>query len=109
MKRLSDFFYNRTNLYISVILTIIMISYASLVLGGKSECFNDQLNEGQKVLGLKLGYSHEYAVSFFNSLDSDGLICYKNLILIWDNIFPLLYGTMYVFWISLIYLSLIHI
>jgi hypothetical protein len=80
-----------------------MISYASLVMGGKSECFADQLNEGQKVLGLKFGYSYEYAFSFFNSLNNEGLICYKRLILVWDNIFPLLYGTMYIFWISLIY------
>lgn len=103
MKRLSDLFYKKTNLFIAILFTVAMVGYASLVLGGKSECFSQQLNEGQKVLGLKLGYTHEYAVSFFNSLDSDELICYKNLILIWDNIFPILYGIMYILWISLIY------
>ncbi|MBK7094015.1 MAG: hypothetical protein IPH57_02720 [Saprospiraceae bacterium] len=103
MKRLPDLFYKKTNLFIAILFTVAMVGYASLVLGGKSECFSQQLNEGQKVLGLKLGYTNEYAVSFFNSLDSEGLICYKNLILIWDNIFPILYGIMYILWISLIY------
>lgn len=83
-----------------------MVIYAAIVLGNSSECFIQQLKEGQSVLGLKPGYDYEYVFSFFNSLDQGGLICYRNMILIWDNIFPLIYGSMYIFWISLIYRNL---
>jgi hypothetical protein len=103
MKRISDFFYKKTNLFYCIALTAIMILYAVAVLGGKSKCFTDQLTEGQKVLGLKMNYSYDYAFGLFNSLDNGGLLCYKNLILIWDNIFPLIYGLMYILWISFIY------
>ncbi len=103
MNRLSDFFYKRTNWFTCILLTGIMVAYAALVLGGKSACFQEQLPEGFKVLGLKTGYSLTYVQELFGSMNESGLLCYRNLILIWDNIFPLLYGMMYVFWLSLIF------
>jgi hypothetical protein len=103
MKRLSDFFYQYIKLWHALLLTGIMVSYASLVMGGKSECLEPFLKEGMSVLGLKFGYDYNYASSFFNALGIAGIECYRNLILIWDNIFPLLYGSMYIAWISLLY------
>lgn len=103
MKRISAFFYAKTNLVISIILTIAMGAYAALVMGGQSECFQSQLDEGLKVFGLTFGLTMEYALNVFSSLNNEGLLCYKELILIWDNIFPILYSLMYVFWLSWIY------
>jgi len=69
MKWISDFFYKKTNLLTALILTLVMVLYASLVLGKFSSCFQDQLPEGVKVLGLSFGYSYDYVISFFNSLE----------------------------------------
>jgi len=103
MKRVSDFFYNRFKLWHALVLTGVMVCYASLVMGGKSECLEPFLKDGMSVLGLKLGYDYNYVLAFFNALGIVGTECYRNLILIWDNIFPILYGSMYIAWISLLY------
>jgi hypothetical protein len=103
MKKLSDFFYKKANWKTCIFFTVAMVAYAALVLGGKSACFQDQLPEGFKVLGLKTGYSQAYVEKLFGAMDESGLLCYRNLILIWDNIFPVLYGVMYIFWLSLIF------
>jgi hypothetical protein len=110
MKKLSDFFYKKANWISCILFTAIMVTYAALVMGGKSACFQEQLPEGFNVLGLKTGYSMAYVENLFGSMDESGLICYRNLILIWDNIFPVLYGIMYIFWQSFIFknTSVIH-
>ena len=103
MKRLSDFFYAKTNGWVCLLLTGVMVIYASLVLGGTSADFQSQLPEGMKVLGLKTGYSYEYALNLFQALDPEGLQSYQRFILRWDVIFPLIYGAMYLAWVSLLY------
>ena len=102
MKKVSDFFYIHSNWFSCFVATGSMVAYAALVMGGKSACFQDQLPEGYKVLGLKTGYTLAYVQELFGSMNREGLLCYRNLILIWDNIFPVLYGLMYIFWLSLI-------
>ena len=103
MRRLSALFYSHSSLASSIVLTTAMVLYASLVMGGKSQCFESQLPEGMKVFGLKFGLGYEYAMSFFNSLDMSGLLCYRQLIALWDNIFPITYSLMYVSWLSYIF------
>ncbi len=103
MKQISDYFYQSVKLWHALLLTGIMVSYASLIMGGKSECLEPYLNEGMSVLGLKFGYDYTYASAFFNALGTAGTVCYRKLILIWDNIFPVLYGSMYIAWLSLLY------
>ena len=100
MKKLAEYIYARTSLAASIGITLAMGTYAWLVMGGQSECFQNQLEEGVKVFGLTFGLSKEYALSVFQSLNPEGLICYKRLMLIWDNIFPLIYCSMYLFWLS---------
>jgi hypothetical protein len=80
-----------------------MILYASLVMGSRSECVTGELREGYSLLGLKIGYSYEYAVSLLGMLSSEALLCYSRLLRIWDNLFPFLYGSMYIAWLSLIF------
>ncbi len=105
INRLSEYFYQKSNLVNCITATAIMVLYASIVLGSKSECFQNQLQEGSQVLGLKFGYTFEYVSIFFNQLDESGLACYASFVLIWDNIFPILYTVMYILWISWIYKS----
>jgi hypothetical protein len=100
MKALSAFFYQRTGIKQCLGMTVLMVLYASVVMGGQSACFQDQLAEGMRVLGLKRGYDLAYVQAMFGAMNESGLQCYRELVLVWDNLFPLFYGTMYVFWLS---------
>lgn len=106
MKKLSVFFYSFSKLWTALLLTGLMIAYASLIMGSRSDCFLSELNEDQTVLGLKFGYSYEDANSFLNSLSEEAVICYKNLLRVWDSVFPIVYGLMYISWLSLLYKKL---
>ena len=106
MKKLSVFFYSFSKLWTALLLTGLMIAYASLIMGSRSDCFLSELNEDQTVLGLKFGYSYEDANSFLNSLSEEAVICYKNLLRVWDSVFPIVYGLMYISCLSLLYKKL---
>src|SRR5210317_1770795 len=99
MKKLSNLFYNRTSFIISLGATLLMVGYASFIMGGFSECFAIE-EEGPSSLGLSLGYSFEIASQFFEYRDGESIQCYKNFIKVWDNIFPMVYSLMYILWIS---------
>jgi len=80
-----------------------MVLYASIVMGSQSECVTGELTEGISLLGLRFGYSYESALQLFNLLSSEALTCYAKLLRVWDNIFPFLYGSMYIAWLSILY------
>jgi len=99
MKKVSAFFYDNVTLMSCIIATLIMVGYASFVMGGFSSCFEIE-GEGPSSLGLSFGYSFETVLQFFTNRDSEAIRCYVDFISIWDNIFPLLYSAMYILWIS---------
>jgi hypothetical protein len=103
MKRISNYAYARTSILISAFLTLAMILYASIVMGSQSKCVTGELPEEVSLLGLRIGYSYEYALGLLSRLSPEALQCYSKLLRIWDNLFPLLYGSMYIAWISLIF------
>jgi hypothetical protein len=103
MKQFSGYLYRRSNLWLSLILTVLMVLYAALVMGSRSECITVELPEGVSLLGLRFGYNYRDAAELFGYLSRDALECYSRLLRIWDNLFPFLYGGMYMAWISLIY------
>lgn len=103
MKRISSFFYTHTNIWFCIAATLMMICYAALVMGGKSAVIMEQIEINSSVPGLWFGIEKSRLTNFFEALDQSGLATYKELISIWDMIFPLLYCSMYIFWISLIY------
>jgi hypothetical protein len=80
-----------------------MILYASLILSSKSECFVKELPENVKMTDLKFGYNKAELMQFFDALSDAGKECYRKMMLKWDSLFPLIYGSMYIFWLSLIY------
>ena len=101
MKKLSDYFYDKSNLIVAIILTVICFSYAFTVLVDASKCFEVQGSEVTS-LGVKLGFGHADVVSFFSARTPEMIECYKDLLIVWDNIFAVLYGLMYLTWLSLL-------
>lgn len=103
MGRISKILYQKSNLVICILLTTIMVVYASIVMGSQSKCISDELTNGLSLLGLRFGYDIDTVSILFNSISENALLCYSKLLSIWDNIFPFIYGTMYIFWLSFIY------
>ena len=103
MINLSEFLYRKANLYLSLALTVIMVLYASLVMGSQSECIFEGLPDTARLLALQFGYDADTVKALFNSMTDEALLCYSRLLRIWDTIFPFIYGSMYISWLSLIF------
>jgi hypothetical protein len=63
------------------------------------------LEKGINTLGLQLGYSHETVHQFVHERNSNQLECYIRFTGVWDTIFPILYGSMYIAWLALLFRS----
>lgn len=86
---------------IAVLSTLLMVLYAQLVLGYFSKCY---FIEGEiNAFGLTFGYDETDVLLFFQIRDIEQLKCYKNLITIWDNIFPILYTLTNILWLRILY------
>jgi hypothetical protein len=103
IRRLSTYLFEKVTYPVAVFLTVIMFLYASLVMGSQSACITDQMGESVSLLGLKFAYDYSLVSDLFSSLDEESLRCYLRLIGIWDNLFPLLYASMYISWLSIIF------
>ncbi len=78
-----------------------MVVYAQFVLGHFSSCF--AVDGGPNALGLHLSYSYEDALHFLEIRDHQQLFCYKRFISVWDTIFPMVYTTMYISWLAVLF------
>ena len=81
----------------AIIATLIMVFYAQFILGHYSTCFS--IHGATNSLGLYFGYSPEEVLTFFETRSKEQLICYAHFLKVWDAVFPIIYTTMYVFWI----------
>lgn len=99
MNSISNFFYKRSSFLVVIIATSITFAYLFLIFIDKSKCFELE-NDSVKSLGTSFGFSLENVQAFFTGRTAEMLACYIDFILIWDNIFALLYGFMYVVWLS---------
>lgn len=103
LRTISQYLYRKNSIPVALLLTVCMILYASLVMGGQSECLTSELSSGQSILGLKFGYDMAFVRAIFIQLSDQAFVCYLSLLKIWDNLFPLIYGSMYIAWLSVIY------
>lgn len=101
MTTLSSFFYKKSSLTIAFILTIITFGYLFLVMMDAAKCF-EVADSAQKSLGTSFGITAEMVQEFFSIRTEEMIVCYKEFNTIWDNLFALFYGLMYIFWLSLL-------
>lgn len=74
--------------------------YAAFIMGGQTETITADIGPEGSVPGLAFGFSHLEIAGFLHSLSTEALVEYWYMLRIWDTIFPLVYGTMYISWIS---------
>lgn len=81
-------------------MTAITFGFIYFVLIDAAKCF-EIADSSIKSLGTSFGFSFDMVKDFFAARITEKIECYVELNLIWDNIFAILYGLMYIFWTSL--------
>ena len=102
IKPFSNFFYQFSSIWIAILLTIVFIGYLVLVLMVKSTGF--ELSDGNiKSLGSSFGFDKADIVLFLATRTKEMIEAYINFNQIWDTLFGLIYGLMYVVWVSVLF------
>ncbi|WP_235296535.1 hypothetical protein [Portibacter marinus] len=102
MKRLSDFFYLRSNIWICLLLTIITFGFLFLAMVPATECYSVKGSE-EISLGTSFGFSYELVKAYLSAMTDEMLECFRTFHHIWDNVFAVFYGLMNVAWLSLLF------
>lgn len=101
LSRFSQFFFRKSNLKIGLVATAFFSGYLALLsfVGKSFEV------EGGKVksLGTSLGFGVNEVTEFFMERSDQMVNSYINFNQVWDFIFAIIYGFMYVIWLSVIY------
>ena len=107
IKPFSNFFYQFSSIWIAILLTIVFIGYLVLVLMVKSTGF--ELSDGNiKSLGTSFGFDEAEIILFFAARTREMIEAYISFNQIWDTLFGLIYGLMYVIWVSVLFKSFSH-
>ncbi|MEI6800553.1 MAG: hypothetical protein WCO04_15265 [Pseudomonadota bacterium] len=101
LKRISQFFYENSNLKVAILCTAIFGAYLVLVMTHQATGF-DIPNSNVKSLGMMFGFRESDILEFFQSRTDKMIEAYINFNLIWDMIFALIYGVMYAVWLSVL-------
>ena len=106
VSRLSHFFYQNSGILIAVFFTIVFIGYLFFIMMGKAAGF--ELADGNiKSLGTSFGFDHADIIVFLAARTDEMINVYINFNKVWDTLFGLIYGLMYVVWMSF-YSSHLH-
>ena len=99
---LSGFFYQRSNLVLAAVLTAVFGSYLLFVSIPQSASFAVSGN-GPQSLGTSIGFNSTDVLAFLTYRTEDMILGYIASNQIWDTLFALIYGVMYVVWLSVLF------
>jgi hypothetical protein len=98
----SQFFYARSSLITALIATAIFVGYLFFVLTAQGKAFS-VANSTVRSLGTSLGFGQAEILAFLSERSDQMISAYVNFNLVWDNLFALIYGIMYVIWVSVLF------
>ena len=103
ISRLSQFFFKISNLKIGIIATAVFSGYLLFLsfLGKSFEIDGGKVNS----LGTTFGFGVDDVRDFFTARSDKMITSYIEFNQVWDFIFAIIYGVMYVIWLSIIYKS----
>ena len=104
---LSGFFYQRSNLVLAAVLTAVFGGYLLFVSIPQSASFAVPGNDPQS-LGTSIGFNSADVLAFLGSRTEDMILGYIASNQIWDTLFALIYGVMYVVWLSVLFRPFAH-
>jgi hypothetical protein len=100
--RVSQFFYTKSNVLVAFLLTATSFSYLFLVMMGQAAGF--ELADSQiKSLGTSFGFDQADVMVFLTARTDEMITAYIEFNRLWDPIFALTYGLMYVAWVSVLF------
>lgn len=100
--RLSQFFYKKSSVLVAVILTAISFGYLFLVMMGQAAGF-ELADSNIKSLGTSFGFDQTDVLVFLTERSEAMINAYIDFNQIWDPVYGLTYGLMYVAWVSLLF------
>lgn len=99
--RISDLFYDKSNLKVAIAGTAIFVAYLFLVMTRQAISF-DTVQGDIKSLGMTFGFDEAAVIRFFQARTETMIAAYIQFTMIWDNIFAAIYGLMYAAWLSVL-------
>lgn len=97
----SRFFYAKSNLVTALLATAIFAAYLLFVLAAQGKAFA-VAGSTVKSLGTSLGFGQTEILAFLSERSDQMISAYINFNLVWDTLFGLIYGIMYVIWVSVL-------
>ncbi len=101
LRRASEFFYAKSTLVTALITTVVFAGYTVLVLSGQGKAF-EVANSSIKSLGTSLGFGQAEILAFFAERSAGQISAYITFNQVWDSLYGLIYGVMYVVWVSVL-------
>ena len=102
LSRASQFFYTKSNLITALLATSVFAGYLLFILTGKGKAF-EVANSSIKSLGTSLGFGQVEILAFLAERSDQMINAYINFNQVWDSLFALIYGFMYVAWVSILF------
>ena len=102
LSRASRFFYTKSNLISALLATSVFVGYLLFFLTGKGKAF-EVANSSIKSLGTSLGFGQVEILAFLAERSDQMINAYINFNQVWDSLFALIYGVMYVTWVSILF------
>jgi hypothetical protein len=102
LRRASEFFYAKSTLVTALIATAAFAGYTLLVLSGQGKAF-EVANSTIKSLGTSLGFGQAEVLAFLSERSVEQINAYIAFNQVWDSLFGVIYGVMYVAWVSVVF------
>ena len=102
LKDLSQYFYQKSNGLVACFLTTVFASYLILVMMGQAEEF-EVIDSNIKSLGTSFGFEEADIRAFLSERSDEMIDAYIQFNQVWDMLFGLIYGVMYVVWVSVLF------
>lgn len=102
LSRASRFFYAKSNLVAGLLATAVFAAYLVLFLIGKGTAFA-VADSSVRSLGTSLGFGQAEILAFLAERSDPMILAYIEFNQVWDTLFALIYGVMYVVWVSVLF------
>lgn len=102
--RVSRFFYAKSNLRTALVATAVFAGYLIFVLTAQGKAFA-VANSTVTSLGTSLGFGQTEILAFLSERSDQMIGAYITFNQVWDTLFGLIYGVMYVLWVSVLFKS----
>jgi len=102
LRRLSRFFYAKSTLVTALLATAIFAGYTVLILSAQGKAF-EVANSSVRSLGTSLGFGQAEVLAFLSERSVEQINAYIAFNQVWDSLFGVIYGVMYVAWVSVVF------